>query len=292
MKQEKEMKISYWAAHFTTIVSVTLVLVLIGIVALIGVCADTETRKIKENIELNAIMTDSATNADAVVLAQAIGEKPYIRSVRVITKEEALKNWAADTGEDLMKLFGVNPLSPEVSFTVKAEYASEENMAKIASTISRVPFVEAVAAPNAEMVAGMNRNLENVALILSGVAVVLLLISFVLINNTVYLTIYSRRFTIHTMQLVGATNGFIRRPIVGNNLLTGVISGLMASLLIALTVLLAPQWGFGWIVEFLPWWVIGIVSAGLVIVGALICTVASTLATNRFLRKKYDDLFK
>lgn len=292
MKQEKEMKISYWAAHFTTIVSVTLVLVLIGIVALIGVCADTETRKIKENIELNAIMTDSATNADAVVLAQAIGEKPYIRSVRVITKEEALKNWAADTGEDLMKLFGVNPLSPEVSFTVKAEYASEENMAKIASTISRVPFVEAVAAPDAEMVAGMNRNLENVALILSGVAVVLLLISFVLINNTVYLTIYSRRFTIHTMQLVGATNGFIRRPIVGNNLLTGVISGLMASLLIALTVLLAPQWGFGWIVEFLPWWVIGIVSAGLVIVGALICTVASTLATNRFLRKKYDDLFK
>lgn len=292
MKQEKEMKISYWAAHFTTIVSVTLVLVLIGIVALIGVCADTETRKIKENIELNAIMTDSATNADAVVLAQAIGEKPYIRSVMVITKEEALKNWAADTGEDLMKLFGVNPLSPEVSFTVKAEYASEENMAKIASTISRVPFVEAVAAPDAEMVAGMNRNLENVALILSGVAVVLLLISFVLINNTVYLTIYSRRFTIHTMQLVGATNGFIRRPIVGNNLLTGVISGLMASLLIALTVLLAPQWGFGWIVEFLPWWVIGIVSAGLVIVGALICTVASTLATNRFLRKKYDDLFK
>lgn len=286
------MKISYWAAHFTTIVSVTLVLVLIGIVALIGVCADTETRKIKENIELNAIMTDSATNADAVVLAQAIGEKPYIRSVRVITKEEALKNWAADTGEDLMKLFGVNPLSPEVSFTVKAEYASEENMAKIASTISRVPFVEAVAAPDAEMVAGMNRNLENVALILSGVAVVLLLISFVLINNTVYLTIYSRRFTIHTMQLVGATNGFIRRPIVGNNLLTGVISGLMASLLIALTVLLAPQWGFGWIVEFLPWWVIGTVSAGLVIVGALICTVASTLATNRFLRKKYDDLFK
>ena len=292
MKQEKEMKISYWAAHFTTIVSVTLVLVLIGIVALIGVCADTETRKIKENIELNAIMTDSATNADAVVLAQAIGEKPYIRSVRVITKEEALKNWAADTGEDLMKLFGVNPLSPEVSFTVKAEYASEENMAKIASTISRVPFVEAVAAPDAEMVAGMNRNLENVALILSGVAVVLLLISFVLINNTVYLTIYSRRFTIHTMQLVGATNGFIRRPIVGNNLLTGVISGLMASLLIALTVFLAPQWGFGWIVEFLPWWVIGTVSAGLVIVGALICTVASTLATNRFLRKKYDDLFK
>lgn len=286
------MKISYWAAHFTTIVSVTLVLVLIGIVALIGVCADTETRKIKENIELNAIMTDSATNADAVALAQAIGEKPYIRSVRVITKEEALKNWAADTGEDLMKLFGVNPLSPEVSFTVKAEYASEENMAKIASTVSGVPFVEAVAAPDAEMVAGMNRNLENVALILSGVAVVLLLISFVLINNTVYLTIYSRRFTIHTMQLVGATNGFIRRPIVGNNLLTGVISGLMASLLIALTVLLAPQWGFGWIVEFLPWWVIGIVSAGLVIVGALICTVASTLATNRFLRKKYDDLFK
>lgn len=286
------MKISYWAAHLTTIVSVTLVLILTGIIALIGIFADTETRKIKENIELNAIMTDSATNEDAGRLAKAIREKPYIRSVEVITKEDALKNWTAETGEDLMKLFGVNPLSPEVSFSIKSEYASAENMCKIANSISRVPQVEAVAAPDAAMISNMNSNLENAALILSGVAIVLIIISFVLINNTVYLTIYSRRFTIHTMQLVGATNGFIRGPIVGNNLLTGVISGILASGTLALAIFLAPRGGFGLLWELIPWWQTGIVAAGLIVAGALICTIAATLATNRFLRKKYEDLFK
>lgn len=286
------MKISYWAAHLTTIVSVTLVLVLTGIIALIGIFADTQTRKIKENIELNAIMTDSATNEDAYRLAKAIREKPYIRSVEVITKEDALKNWTAETGEDLMKLFGVNPLSPEVSFSIRAEYASAENMRKIANSISRVPQVEAVAAPDAAMISNMNSNLENAALILSGVAIVLIIISFVLINNTVHLTIYSRRFTIHTMQLVGATNGFIRGPIVGNNLLTGVISGILASSILALTIFLAPHGGFGLLSELFPWWQTGIVAAGLIVAGALICTIAATLATNRFLRKKYEDLFK
>lgn len=202
MKQEKEVRISYWAAHLTTIVSVALVLVIIGVIAMVSAAAASETRRIKEKIELSAVLTDSATDSQADSLAKAIAALPFTRSAKAVTKEDAMRQWKADTGEDLETLFGVNPLSPEVSFTVKADYASEAGLRKIKAQVEKMGLVEAVAAPDAEMVDTMNTNIEKAAYVLGGIALVLLVISFVLINNTVHLTIYSRRFTIHTMQLV------------------------------------------------------------------------------------------
>lgn len=292
MKQEKEVRISYWAAHLTTIVSVALVLVIIGVIAMVSAAAASETRRIKEKIELSAVLTDSATDSQADSLAKAIAALPFTRSAKAVTKEDAMRQWKADTGEDLETLFGVNPLSPEVSFTVKADYASEAGLRKIKAQVEKMGLVEAVAAPDAEMVDTMNTNIEKAAYVLGGIALVLLVISFVLINNTVHLTIYSRRFTIHTMQLVGATNGFIRRPIVGNNLLSGVLAGLLASAVMAAAMLGAPRMGYGHLGTLVPWWQFGAIAASLVIVGALICSVAAIAATNRYLRKDYDELFK
>lgn len=292
MKQEKEVRISYWAAHLTTIVSVALVLVIIGVIAMVSAAAASETRRIKEKIELSAVLTDSATDSQADSLAKAIAALPFTRSAKAVTKEDAMRQWKADTGEDLETLFGVNPLSPEVSFTVKADYASEAGLRKIKAQVEKMGLVEAVAAPDAEMVDTMNTNIEKAAYVLGGIALVLLVISFVLINNTVHLTIYSRRFTIHTMQLVGATNGFIRRPIVGNNLLSGVLAGLLASAVIAAAMLGAPRMGYGHLGTLVPWWQFGAIAAALVIAGALICSVAAIAATNRYLRKDYDELFK
>lgn len=292
MRQEKEVRISYWAAHLTTIVSVALVLVIIGVIAMVSAAAASETRRIKEKIELSAVLTDSATDSQADSLAKAIAALPFTRSAKAVTKEDAMRQWKADTGEDLETLFGVNPLSPEVSFTVKADYASEAGLRKIKAQVEKMGLVEAVAAPDAEMVDTMNTNIEKAAYVLGGIALVLLVISFVLINNTVHLTIYSRRFTIHTMQLVGATNGFIRRPIVGNNLLSGVLAGLLASAVIAAAMLGAPRMGYGHLGTLVPWWQFGAIAAALVIAGALICSVAAIAATNRYLRKDYDELFK
>ena len=292
MKQEKEVRISYWAAHLTTIVSVALVLVIIGVIAMVSAAAASETRRIKEKIELSAVLTDSATDSQADSLAKAIAALPFTRSAKAVTKEDAMRQWKADTGEDLETLFGVNPLSPEVSFTVKADYASEAGLRKIKAQVEKMGLVEAVDAPDAEMVDTMNTNIEKAAYVLGGIALVLLVISFVLINNTVHLTIYSRRFTIHTMQLVGATNGFIRRPIVGNNLLSGVLAGLIASAVMAAAMLGAPRMGHGHLGTLVPWWQFGAIAAALVIAGALICSVAAIAATNRYLRKDYDELFK
>ena len=292
MKNNKEVKISYWAAHLTTIVSVTLVLIIIGIIALVTISTTNETRRLREKLEVSVVMADTIDNALTKAISERIAVQPYALSVNVITKEEALKNWKNDTGEDLEALFGVNPLSPEITFTVKSDYATEEELKKIDQFVSAIPGVAGTALPDSVMVENMNRNIERVALILGIIAVVMIIISFVLINNTVHLAIYARRFTIHTMQLVGATNGFIRRPFVNNNMLSGLIAGLLATLLIGLAIAAAPQAGFTNIGDYISWEMCGIVGGGLIVVGVLLCGIAAWVATSRYLRQDYDELFK
>ncbi|MBD5356334.1 MAG: FtsX-like permease family protein [Bacteroides sp.] len=292
MKHNKEVKISYWAAHLTTVVSVTLVLLLIGIIALITISASNETRRLREKLEVSVIMDDSASNAATDSIAKQIADSPYALSVKVISKEQALESWKAETGEDLEALFGVNPLSPEITFTVKADYSSEKNLQEIGSSIRAMGGVSDMALPDAAMVDNMNRNIERLSIILGTIAIVMIIISFVLINNTVHLAIYARRFTIHTMQLVGATNGFIRRPFVTNNMLSGFLAGLIASVVMAVVLTAAPNAGFNDVAEYVSWTTYGMVAAGMIIIGVLICSIAAWGATSRYLGKDYGELFK
>lgn len=292
MKIEKEVKISYWAAHLTTIVSVTLVLILVGIIAVITLCSRRETQRIMEQLEVSVILRDTVSDSEAAGLSEYISNRPYSHDAGYITKEEALKLWKTDTGEDLETLFGVNPLSPEIYFKVRSEYASPDSLAKIQSAISRFPAVEEVAVPDSEMVNAMNNNIGNLAAILGVIAFVMIVISFVLINNTVHLTIYAKRFTIHTMQLVGATNSFIRRPFILNNLLAGIIAGIVAAGVLALALAAAPRTSPDDVAQYVPWWLYACVAGGMLIAGPLLCSLAASMATNRYLKKDYEDLFR
>lgn len=292
MKENKEAKISYWAAHLTTVVSVTLVLLIVGLIALISCAARSETQRIREQIELSAIMKDSVGDAEAIRLAEYLRRQPYTLTAEVIGKEAAMRNWTEDTGVNLEELYGVNPLSPEVSFTLKSEYATEGNIAEITRDIREIPGVDDVAVPDSSMVSAMNENIERLSYILGGIALAMIIISFVLINNTVHLSIYSRRFTIHTMQLVGATGNFIRRPFILNNMLSGVLAGVIAGVILMAGLAGAPYFGITDISSYIPWGVCGIIIAALLVTGALICALAAYIATTRYLRKDYDDLFK
>lgn len=292
MKQEKEARLSYWAHHLTTVVSVTLVLLLIGIIAVIWIGADAETRRLKERIELSVIMSDTVPPAVAARIADELRNQPYAQNIKVISKEEALEAWKKDTGEDLMELFGVNPLSEEVTFGVKAEYASVSRIKEIEKKLSVLPGVEAVSSPEGTMIDAMNENIEQITVILGIVAIVMLVISFVLINNTVHLTIYSRRFSIHTMKLVGATHGFIRRPIILNNMLAGLIAGVAAAGILAIVMAASRQSGLPDIADFVGWGTYGFVAGAIVAAGMLLCAFASWIAAGRYLRSDYNDLFK
>lgn len=291
MKENKEVKISYIAAHFTTIISVTLVLVLVGIICLVWIGADKETRRMRERVELSIVMADSVGNQSAVKIGEEIKKEPYSKQVTVVTKEEALKRWTADTGEDLGALFGVNPLSPEVNFTLNADYTAPAQIEKIKAKWSKVAGVETVAAPDSRLLEAVNRSISRFTILLGAIAAVMLVISFVLINNTVHLTIYSRRFTIHTMQLVGATNGYIRRPVVLNNIGCGLVAGILASGLIAIALAFAPRAGFN-VDHYIGWPEFAMVAGAITLVGMTICAVAAWIASVKYLHKDYDELFK
>jgi len=288
----KEVKISFWASHFTTIVSVTLVLILVGLIAMIWLSADNETRRLKEQLELNVILGDSISDAQGKAIAAEIGRQPYAGTVRFVSSAEALKTWTEETGEDLEQVFGVNPLSPEVCFTLKADYSSRSQIAKISSQVRAIPGVASVESPDDEMVDAMNSNIRRITIILGIVAAIMILISIVLITNTVHLAIYSRRFTIHTMQLVGATNGFIRRPVVMNNMLCGLIAGLFAVAITALALWGARQSGLADVGEYLPWNMWVMVAGGMVLTGMLLCSISAYIASTHYLRKDYDELFR
>lgn len=292
MDKNKEIKISFWASHLTTMVSVTLVLTLVGMIALVWAGATEETQRLKERVEFNVIMTDSVSNQRAAQIADAIKEKPYAQNVTTISREEALKNWTDDTGENLEELYGINPLSPEVRFTLAPEYCTSKNVQVISRNIEKLKEVESVDYPDASLVEDMNRNLSGITGVLGAIAAGMLFVSIVLINNTVRLGIYAHRFSIYTMRLVGATNGYIARPAVMNNLLCGILSGVAADIILGGALYGGTWLGLGNLLTAFRWeWLAGI-AGGLVVLGALICALCSWVGMTHYLHKQYDDLFK
>lgn len=292
MKPQKEIGISGWAAHTTTGVSVTLALLTLGLIAIIWIAATAESRRLMEKMEISVVLADDVADDRAIAICDSIRKAPYSQNVAFISRDDALANWKQATGEDLEHVFGVNPLSPEVAFTVNAQYTSVKGIASIKRKLSAMKGVAEVGTPDSGMVQTMNSNVRKITLGFTVLAAIMLVISFVLISNTVRLSIYSRRFTIHTMQLVGATDGFIRRPFILANTLVGAISGLISAALLSGALALSDQIGLPGLSDLVGWHWMALVDAGLVAGGALICACAAFFATTRHLRQDYGELFK
>ncbi len=292
MKPQKEVKISSWAAHTTTGVSVTLALLTLGLIAMIWTAAASESRRMMEKIEISVVMSDNVGDDRAMAICDAIAKTEFAQNVRYISRQEALENWKEATGEDLEHVFGVNPLSPEVSFTIASEYSTVAGIAGIKKSVSAIKDVVEVGTPDSHLIETMNENIRKLTFAFSIVAIIMLIISFVLISNTVRLSIYSKRFTIHTMQLVGATNGFIRRPFIWSNAAVGAISGLVSGALLSALLAASERLGYEELTSLIRWIWMGVIDAGLILGGTLICALAALIATSRHLRQDYEDLFK
>ncbi len=290
MGKEKKSKISYFQSNFTSTVSVALVLSLVGIIAFLAILANYFTNELKENVGFNVVLKEDASPEQIAQIDKMWQTLPFVARVKYISKEEALESWQKDTGENLVELFGVNPLSAEYEVYVKSAYSSSDSLSKIERLLKPVPGIEEVAMHKAE-VDNANQNISNIAMVLLGVAILLLIISFALINNTVRLTVYSRRFIIHTMKLVGAKPGFIRRPFVVSNMFNGLIAAIVAiALLVAIYFsLLNLDYAIADSIDML--WAIA-VFAGMMVIGVLICGIAAFFAANKYIRLSYDDLFK
>lgn len=289
MTQRRSNRISTFGSQLTSIVSVSLVLLILGVLALTGIAGRTGSDMLKSNIGFIVKLDRSASEADANRLKKAFNEAPYVASYVYSSSDEILATESEYLGEDIMSLVDVNPYGAEFDVKVRPDYASADSITAISESLSGDTAITEVLTEST-MIAAINSTLERLTWILAAIAAVLLVISVVLINNTVHLAVYSRRFVIHTMKLVGATGSFIRRPFILAGALNGLISAAVASVLLICGVVYASSVDQVIASLFNPA-LCGVVVGMLFIAGALICTVASVFATNRYLRATYDDMF-
>lgn len=289
MAQKRSNRISTFGSQLTAIVSVTLVLLILGVLAVLGIAGHSGADMLKSNLGFIVKVERDASDADINRLKQMFNSASYVSGYVYASADEIMETETQYIGEDIAALLDINPFGAEFDVKVTPEYASVDSIDEITKHLNADSAIESVLTEST-IIASVNSTLGRVSWMLMGVALSLLIISIVLIYNTVHLAVYSRRFVIHTMKLVGATGGFIRRPFIIAGACNGLISAAIASVLLICGLAYGSQID-PFIGSCFSMNLCGIVIAGLFIVGIIICTFASLFATNRYLRADYDDMF-
>jgi len=276
--------------YISTIFSITLVLVMLGVLGLILVHAKNLSNYVKENIVLNIIVDEGAKEADVLEFQKELNANPAVKQTQYVNKELAARNLTQDLGEDFVNFLGYNPLLSTVDVYLKADYANNKSIDALKASISKNPVVKEVIYQSS-LIDMVNKNINTIGFIVLGFAAILLVISIALINNTIRLAIYSQRFLIKSMQLVGATKGFIRKPFILVAMLHGLIASFIA-IIILLGLLYYAQQEIPEIIILRNYTEFGIVLLFLVGVGIFITAISTTFAVGKYLRLKIYDLYR
>ena len=290
MKRRKYGKSRHGLQLVTLCISTTMVLVLLGLVVLSVLTARNLQRSLRENVEISIILADTVSTVDGTALGRAIEALPYAREVSYISRDSALALAKQDMGVDPSEFAGGNPFSSELTVKMVSDYANTDSLEQIAGTLKLDRKVVDVAHTKNE-VEGMNHILESVSIALLVLAGLLIFICYTLISNTVQLNIHSRRFLIHTMKLVGASWGFIRRPFLRQAIVVGFISAI-------LTCLLLGGIGYG-LYPYMPhvetivtWRELAITAACIFGFGFIIMVFCTLLSVNKYLRMTAGELYQ
>lgn len=289
-KEPKPIKRRLINAYFTSTLSIAMVLFLIGLLGMLGINASSINRYIRENIGFTLVLDDEVREVDLIQLQKMLVTLPEVKSAVYVNADEAATKLKSDLGEDFTEFLGYNPLRATIDLKLYAGYTQNDSIASLESRLMSYPHVEEVYYQR-NLVTLINQNLAKISLILAGVALIMLLIFMVLINNTIRLTIYSQRFIINTMQLVGATHKFIRRPLVWRSIYQGLLGALIADVLLFGIIVRYNNEFFGEITDYNIWTVMGINLGMVVLMGILLTWLSSFFAINRFLRMRFDELF-
>lgn len=227
-------------SYVYSIVSITLVLFLLGLLGVIMLQANALSKHIKENLEVLLALNDQVTQQQIVDLQQKIGNQPYTKSVFYTSKEEAAKQFIDESNEDFTAVLGYNPLFASLNLYVKAAYANSDSLQLIKQQLLEEKYVSNVFYQE-NVVNLINTNAKKIGFVILALSLIFLLIAFTLIDNTIKLAMYSNRFLIKSMQLVGATRWFIAQPFITQSVYNGVISGLLSCVLLALVLLIAQS---------------------------------------------------
>lgn len=273
----------------TASISTMLVLLLLGLVTFFVMTANHLSVYVRENIAFTILMDENARETDILAFQKRLNEKNYIRQTTYISKEQALKEQTLAMGTDPTEFLGYNPFAASIEVRLNAEYANNDSVRWIKEEILENKHVTDIDYPQ-ELVDSVNRNVRKLSFLLLGLAGLLTLISFALINNTVRLTIYSQRFLLHTMQLVGASWSFIRRPFLARNLWVGVLAASLADASLMGMACLLIRYEPELLTVVTPQ-VMLTVMVTVFVTGILITTLCAYISINRFLRMRVTELY-
>lgn len=276
--------------YISTVFGIAMVLLMIGLLGLILVDANNLSRYVKENIVLNVFVDDAAHETDVMQLQKQLEANPMVKQTQYVSKEIAARNLQKDLGQDFVKFLGYNPLSQSLDVYLNADFANNADITKFKTQLLKNPLVKEVKYQQS-LVDQMNQNLTSISLIILAFASIFVVVSVALINNTIRLAIYSQRFLIKSMQLVGATKGFIRKPFLLYGIWHGLLGALIAIIILMGTLYLALQQVPDLIIlqnytEF------GLVFLCVIGLGVFISGFSTFLAVNKFLRLKIYDLYR
>jgi cell division transport system permease protein len=276
--------------YISTVFGLAMVLLMIGLLGLILVHVDNLSRYVKENIVLNIFVDDAAHEPDVLELQKTLDANPVVKQTQYVSKELAARNLQKDLGEDFVKFLGYNPLSQSLDVYLKADYTDNANIEKFKAALLKNPLIKEVKYQQS-LVADVNHNLTSISLVILAFAAIFVVVSVALINNTIRLAIYSQRFLIKSMQLVGATKSFIRKPFIIYGIWHGLLGGLISVIILMGTLYLA-QTQIPDLVVLQSYTEFGLVFLLVIGIGVLISGISTFLAVNKFLRLKIYDLYR
>jgi cell division transport system permease protein len=288
-REDKISKRRLRTSYFSTTISIVLVLYLLGFVALLIMNANKLSTHVKENISLTVMMKDSVKEADILQMQKQLDLKEYVKSTEYITREDAAEIMKDDLNVNFVEFLGYIPIPPSINVYLKADYATVEQMQNIENELMAKGIVKQVFYQE-NLMHLVNENVHKISLFILSFGLLILIISIGLINNTIRLAIYSKRYIIKTMQLVGATHRFIRRPFVGKGILSGIIGALFAIIFIGISVYLLQKQ----IPELKDIQDIDLFLALFIFViflGIIISWISTSFAVRKYLKIRSDQLF-
>jgi Cell division protein len=291
MKQKRNLSsVSFFNSRLTATISISLVLFLLGLIILLSLFAKNLSTYVLENLSFDVVLSENMKEDQINRLQSQLEARDFAASVEYISKEDAAKQLEAELGQNPEEFLGFNPLPALLVVRLNADYAHvdsipviEQQIKGLSADIKGIEYQE-------ELMNLVNDNLAKVGLVFFGIAVLLMIISFALINNTIRLMVYSKRFLIHTMKLVGATGGVIRKPFIKSNIILGIIASFIAMALLI--------WFLFYFIKdvneisgIVNWESLAFVFGSILILGILISWIATYFAVNKYISMKGDKLY-
>ena len=287
---QNRKKISLRWQALTSTISTTFVLILMGLVILCAFTANRLSESVRQSLTVTVMFNDDATNQNAIDYKKKIMKRTWVKEIIYISREQALAEQAEAMGTDPTEFLGENPFTPSLELHLAADYACTDSLLWISKELKKNKLITDVIYQK-DLIDNLNRNLHKATYLLLGLAILLLLVTLVLINNTVRLSVYSRRFTIHTMRLVGASWNFIRRPFMIRSMWIGLAAGLLADALLFLGV--RTLWNYDpSTIAYITTGDVGITLLAVLCCGLLLTLLCTFISVGHFLNMREGQMYR